>query len=75
MNISTTCDSIDSITRIHFLDLMLRFLKFKEKLVNLHQMLHLVYDGFFDICFLDRDMEQLICTIFTFITALFSVKG
>ena len=40
----------DSITRIHFLDLLLRFLKFKEKLVDLHQMLHLVTDGFFDIC-------------------------
>ena len=31
MNISTTCDSIDSITRIHFLDLLLRFLKFREE--------------------------------------------
>ena len=47
MNISTPCDNIDSITRIHFLDLLLRFLKFNEKFVNLHQMLHLVTDGFF----------------------------
>ena len=38
---------IDSITGIHFLDLLLRFLKFTEKFVNLHQMLHLVTDGFF----------------------------
>ena len=37
---------IDSITRIHFLDLLLVFLKFKEKFVNLHQVLHLVTDGF-----------------------------
>ena len=36
MNISTTFDSIDIITRIHFLDLLLRFLKFNEKIVNLH---------------------------------------
>ena len=41
---------IDSITRIHFLDLLLRFLKFKENFVNLRLMLHLVTDGFFDIC-------------------------
>ena len=40
---------IDRITRIHFLDLLLRVLKFKEKFVDLHQMLHLVTDGFFDI--------------------------
>ena len=33
-----------------FLDLLLHFLKFKEKFVDLHQMLHLVTDGFFDIC-------------------------
>ena len=33
---------IDSIIRIHFLDLLLRFLKFKEKFVDLHQMLRLV---------------------------------
>ena len=46
MNISTT---FESITRIHLLDLLLRFLKFKEKFVNLHQMWHLVTDGFFDI--------------------------
>ena len=50
MNISTTCDGIDSIIGIHFLDSLLQFLKFKEKFVNLHQMLHLVTDGFFDIC-------------------------
>ena len=37
---------IDSIIRIHFLDLLLGFLKLKEKFVNLHQMLHLVTDGF-----------------------------
>ena len=75
MNISTTCDSTDSITRIHFLDLLLRFLKFNDKFVNLHQMLYLVMDGLFDICNLGWDMEQRICTIFTFITALFSEKG
>ena len=38
---------IDRNARIHFLDLLLRFSKFKEKLVNLHQMLHFVTDGFF----------------------------
>ena len=56
---------IDSITRINFLDLLLVFLKFNEKFVNLHQMLHLITDGFFD---------KHICTVFTYITALFSVK-
>ena len=73
MNISTTSDSTDSITGIHFLDLLLRFLKFKEKFINLHQMLHLVTDGFF-IYVISAEIWS-ICTIFTFITALFSVKG
>ena len=49
MNIVQNLTVIDKITRIHFLDLLLRFLKFQEKLVDLHQMLHLVTDGFFDM--------------------------
>ena len=52
MNISARCDSIDSITRIHFLDLLLRFLKFKEKSVNLH----LVTDGLFYI-YMERQVR------------------
>ena len=53
----------------------LRFLKFEEKFLNLRQMLHLGTDGFFDTCNLGRNMEQRICTVFTLITELFSVKG
>ena len=44
------------------------------KFVDLHQMLHLVTDGFFDMWNVRWDIEQHICTVFTYITALFSVK-
>ena len=37
-------------------------------------MLHLVTDGFFDILNVGWDMEQHICAVSPFITALFSVK-
>ena len=49
---------ISNITRIHISDLLLRFLIFKEKFVNLHQMLHLVSDEFCDIWNVGRDIEQ-----------------